>query len=51
MNQPKNLQIVEIQKGLSHAWNLEQWNNLQIVEIQKGLSRISVARMIENIYK
>ena len=34
-----NLQIVEIQKGLSQGYEIGGIANLQIVEIQKGLSQ------------
>ena len=36
-----NLQIVEIQKGLSPSRHLMEGSYLQIVEIQKGLSLAS----------
>ena len=35
-----DLQIVEIQKGLSHFENIFLNHHLQIVEIQKGLSLV-----------
>ena len=37
-----NLQIVEIQKGLSQTLVQHDFEDLQIVEIQKGLSRSKV---------